>query len=296
MNEFGLSWAQRRVQAFHEAAGHPVAAHPRPLGPDRLKHRVAWMQEELEELAAAATLVDQTDAVIDLMYFALGTLVEMGIDGEGPFQIVHQANLRKVTSSGITSREHDGKIQKPAGWVTPEYEIASSIVSSYSPFVLVRAEESESCAAVLEMVSRSLGAADWTKGRYHQALPPLINPKESLGIPLDTVEPFLLAANAPLREEFIPIEQMSEATFADAIAESLAEFPSTFAAFQPGEVYRSQKSPIRYALIFKLIGDTVHLVDPDEKNPGLHSVHVDDLFAGVKAAQDGLHRVDRRKE
>ena len=60
------------------------------------KTRCLWMVEELVEFLEAEDLVDQVDAMMDLIYLALGTLVEMGVKPAGPFNVVHATNLTKV--------------------------------------------------------------------------------------------------------------------------------------------------------------------------------------------------------
>jgi len=62
-----------QVAEFHRRFGHPVAERPRLLKSPRADGRVAWMREEIDEFVAAADVVDQADAMIDLIYFALGT-------------------------------------------------------------------------------------------------------------------------------------------------------------------------------------------------------------------------------
>jgi tetratricopeptide (TPR) repeat protein len=79
------------------------------------------MREEINEFLEARTLVEQADAMIDLMYFAMGTMVEMGLRPEELFDIVHHANMSKLWSDGKPRfRPADGKIQKPENWVDPE--------------------------------------------------------------------------------------------------------------------------------------------------------------------------------
>ena len=68
-----------QVADFHRAFGHPVKERPAFLPSPRSDGRVAWMREEVDEFVEATDVVDQADAMIDLIYFALGTLVEMGV-------------------------------------------------------------------------------------------------------------------------------------------------------------------------------------------------------------------------
>lgn len=107
------------VREFHEAFGHPVGNRPAMLGPERVKPRADWMAEEVEEFKQARTLEDQADAMVDLLYFALGTLVEMGVEGETLFHIVHRANMGKLWPDGRARFHADGKVQKPPTWRDP---------------------------------------------------------------------------------------------------------------------------------------------------------------------------------
>jgi predicted HAD superfamily Cof-like phosphohydrolase len=109
-----------QVREFHNAFGHPVADLPTLLPPDRLAARIKWKLEEIQELKDATTVEDQADALIDLMYFALGTMVEIGVQPEQLFDIVQRANMAKVWPDGSVHHREDRKIIKPPGWVAPE--------------------------------------------------------------------------------------------------------------------------------------------------------------------------------
>ncbi len=113
--------AYEAVKEFQQAFGHPVAEAPTFMDSARLSTRVAWMDEEIKELEEATTLIGQVDAIIDLLYFCLGTLVEMGVPPQAFFDIVHSANMGKLWGDGRPRfREEDGKVIKPEGWETPE--------------------------------------------------------------------------------------------------------------------------------------------------------------------------------
>lgn len=114
--------AQKAVHEFHEACKHPIAFQPTEMDRARLEKRITWMLEELGELVAADNFIAQLDALADLMYFAIGTFVEMGVDGSEIFRIVHEANMRKKGVGGATFRH--GKTAKPHNWLPPESEIA----------------------------------------------------------------------------------------------------------------------------------------------------------------------------
>lgn len=92
--------------------------------------RTSLMLEELIEFMDATTIEDQADALIDLMYFAIGTFTLMGLNPEPIFNIVANANLGKVMPDGTVLRDEQGKIMKPDGWkerFAPEAKIRREI-------------------------------------------------------------------------------------------------------------------------------------------------------------------------
>jgi predicted HAD superfamily Cof-like phosphohydrolase len=67
---------------------------------------------------------EQVDAILDLIYFAIGRLYEMGVPEEVAkmyFNNVHKANMKKVR--GKTKRGHDADASKPEGWQPPFHDI-----------------------------------------------------------------------------------------------------------------------------------------------------------------------------
>lgn len=95
-----------------------------------LLQRVSFMLEELTEFIDASTVEDQADALIDLIYFAIGTFTLMGVKPESIFDIVHSANMGKVGPDGKVLRNEQGKIKKPEGWqenFAPEQRIRIEI-------------------------------------------------------------------------------------------------------------------------------------------------------------------------
>ncbi len=126
--------AYNEVKKFHEAFGHPVSSYPIAMGQQRVEVRAKWMQEEIQEFLDAArsqphdkVVVEQADAMIDLIYFGLGTLVEMGVEPERLFAIVQAANMAKLHADGKPRYKPDGKILKPDGWVAPDVAIELEI-------------------------------------------------------------------------------------------------------------------------------------------------------------------------
>lgn len=194
-----MNWYEM-VKEMHLAFEHPVGEAVEgyragmPVG--WRVARAGFIIEELAELVLAKTLVDQIDALVDCMYFAVGTMViggmehlwkqpvletrasdysgildthqklvtlsltsqyadnfamvdlwhlqhealeaiiscclrgfsVLGLDPDPFFAIVHKANMAKLWPDGKPRyREHDKKIVKPPGWVSPKVAIASEV-------------------------------------------------------------------------------------------------------------------------------------------------------------------------
>ena len=117
-----------KVQEFQRVFGLPVSENRHTLTLDRVSVRAGWLREEIGEFEDAANIYEQADAMIDLIYFALGALVEMGVKPEKLFDIVHEANMTKLWSDGkVHRRESDGKVIKPPEWEDPEPKIRAAI-------------------------------------------------------------------------------------------------------------------------------------------------------------------------
>lgn len=109
------------VKRFQQAMDQPVAVVPTAMRLQRKLQRFEYLAEELMEFRAANELVDQADAMIDLIYLALGTLVELGVHPEPLFQIVQDANMSKLWPDGKAHHNPEtGKVMKPPTFIRPE--------------------------------------------------------------------------------------------------------------------------------------------------------------------------------
>ncbi|QIK56845.1 HAD family hydrolase [Erysipelothrix sp. HDW6A] len=115
------------VKLFHEKFDHPVADKPVMMQKERAEKRYKWMLEEINEFIEADDIVEQADAMIDTIYFALGTLVEMGIKPDVLFDIVQHANMSKLWDDGLPHYNGDGKTIKPEGWEDPHPKLEQAI-------------------------------------------------------------------------------------------------------------------------------------------------------------------------
>lgn len=119
--------AYEMVRQFHRAFSVPLAQEPQMLAPERAQRRCDWMREEIDEFLQAQDLYDQADAMIDLIYFALGTLAEMGVKPGEIFEIVHRANMAKLFKDGKPHYNAQSKVIKPPDWQDPKDELIRQI-------------------------------------------------------------------------------------------------------------------------------------------------------------------------
>ena len=86
----------------------------------KLDERIGFLQEELDEFKRAAEAQDMPkmfDALLDLVYVAMGTAVHMGLPWHEGWAEVQRSNMEKV--KGMTKRNHGKDVMKPEGWVGP---------------------------------------------------------------------------------------------------------------------------------------------------------------------------------
>lgn len=165
----GLNKAYESVKVFHRAFSHPISEEPTQMSLNRATPRSVWTGEEalVEFLHASAsneeefnfafdemisglykakekslameyyddgieTIVAQTDALTDALYFIFGSLVEMGIKPDKLFEIVQESNMSKLFideegSKYAKYRESDGKILKSEHFFEPEPKLKEEI-------------------------------------------------------------------------------------------------------------------------------------------------------------------------
>jgi len=116
------------VKLFHEKFDLPAPNAPTLIDRKRARSRGTWMSEEIAEFLTAEDIYEQADAMIDLIYFALGTMVEMGLEPEELFNIVQRANMDKLWEDGKPRyNKKDGKVIKPDNWEDPKPRIKEYI-------------------------------------------------------------------------------------------------------------------------------------------------------------------------
>lgn len=109
------------VKAMHEKFGLENNSGPDHLTVEEKEFRCAAMLEELHEYRTAETLVDQYDALLDLIVFAVGTLERHGFPLLKGFEKVMEANMAKeLGQNGEKRGGFKRDLVKPAGWTAPE--------------------------------------------------------------------------------------------------------------------------------------------------------------------------------
>ena len=111
---------------FHEKFGFVIPGAPTLLPEELHTFRINLLKEELDEFIIArnhGNIHDAADALIDLVYVALGTLRLMGMPGNLCWDEVQRANMSKIraTHPNQSKRGSTFDVVKPEGWVPPDH-------------------------------------------------------------------------------------------------------------------------------------------------------------------------------
>lgn len=139
------------VDRFNEEVRGVVPPRtPRTLDARRLRSSLQAMQEEIDEFEEATRegdVVAAADGLVDLVYFALGRLHEMGVPARAVFDEVQRANMEKVPGTLAKRQGWQGRdAVKPDGWVGPDH-------SWLLDFSLDAAEDAQRRAGLWDSVS-----------------------------------------------------------------------------------------------------------------------------------------------
>jgi predicted HAD superfamily Cof-like phosphohydrolase len=121
----------KAVQEFHDKfeVSDDIGRDPHLLESDVSDYRIGFLQEELDEYIIATESHDAEeclDALVDLVYVALGTCDLHGYDFNEAFSRVHDANMSKVRVESVkesfatTGRGHILDVVKPDGFLSPD--------------------------------------------------------------------------------------------------------------------------------------------------------------------------------
>lgn len=125
----------KNVELFnHQVLGLPIPEVPATLDEGRAQWALTALREEVDEFGEATEKQDvagAADALIDLVYFALGRLVEMGVPAAAVFEEVQRANMQKERGE-LSKRPHSKGFDavKPAGWGAPDHDFLLTFTRS----------------------------------------------------------------------------------------------------------------------------------------------------------------------
>lgn len=107
------------VAEFHAKFGLAYDGPPRVLDDEMQILRDTQLDEELTEYAEAPDDEARFDALIDLVYFAIGTCVLRGWDFREGWRRVHARNMLKerAKSASDSKRGSQFDVVKPPGWI-----------------------------------------------------------------------------------------------------------------------------------------------------------------------------------
>jgi hypothetical protein len=134
-DNFVTQYSQERTP-FRRRESEPVAAVrdfmnkfgflDAPYTKERIAARHELLNEEMREYndaVAAGDIVEQIDALCDIVYVAIGTVIAHGLDFDAHYAAVQKANMAKERGTKSTRPNSGGfDVIKPPGWVGPEDE------------------------------------------------------------------------------------------------------------------------------------------------------------------------------
>lgn len=117
------------VLEFSQKFNLPLPTTPALLPMDVALYREHFLREEVAEFKQACLELDlpkAADALVDVVYVAMGTATLMGLPWQSLWDEVQRANLSKERTRSVmdsllrTGRGHVLDIVKPIGWVPPD--------------------------------------------------------------------------------------------------------------------------------------------------------------------------------
>lgn len=109
---------------FHNKYGLVYTGKVRPLDKSTQAYRIHFLEEELKEFIQSANLDDtvgMADALIDIVYVAMGTAYMMGLPWQKLWDEVQRTNMNKIraTDANQSKRKNLLDVIKPEGWEPP---------------------------------------------------------------------------------------------------------------------------------------------------------------------------------
>lgn len=130
------------VQDFHDKYGIERPLIPTLPTDELFNFRLKFMQEEIDEFEAAYLDVktgvigeahamhEMADALVDLVYVAMGTADMMGIPWQAIWDEVQRANMSKIRAQSADQSKRGTALDviKPIGWKAPDHYPALGLI------------------------------------------------------------------------------------------------------------------------------------------------------------------------
>jgi predicted HAD superfamily Cof-like phosphohydrolase len=127
VNEFVDVGRVHKKFGFHHVEQDGTGAGPREITEEEraalILFRIDFMQEELDEFCQAVDNADEAgmfDALIDIVYVAMGTAHYLGYPWKAGWRLVQEANMAKERGTNKRGVSYD--LIKPEGWTPPDIE------------------------------------------------------------------------------------------------------------------------------------------------------------------------------
>jgi predicted HAD superfamily Cof-like phosphohydrolase len=124
----GMGTEYHDIIQFHEKFDLAATRGPQPWDDEFMQFRFKFMREELDEFLEGMDQKDHAkmfDALLDLVYVAMGTAYSMGYPWGSGWALVQKANMAKVRAQPDGSDSLRGSsrdVIKPPGWTAPDIE------------------------------------------------------------------------------------------------------------------------------------------------------------------------------
>ena len=107
------------INKFAEACDQPPSEANYKMYLDLIREET----DELEEAIQDNDMIEQLDALVDILVVTIGAIRAGGMDGQGAWDEVMKTNFAKIDpDTGKVRKREDGKVLKPEGWEAPKLE------------------------------------------------------------------------------------------------------------------------------------------------------------------------------
>jgi len=111
---------------FYDHMGWSYPDSVECMGTVRRAELMAYIISEVLEFGNSSTTLDQMDSLADAMYFIVDAFLEIGIDPEDVYKIIHRSNMAKkwpTSGARLDTSVVPPKLIKPPSWVSPKEEL-----------------------------------------------------------------------------------------------------------------------------------------------------------------------------